>query len=105
MDEQYTRGVAEFIADVKFEDIPQDVVETMKLLVLDTIGAGLLGAGMPWSIRMRKTAQEMEGQGDASVWGTRLRFSAPTAALVNGTAVHGFEIDDVGAGGHNGSVK
>ena len=29
---------------------------------------------------------------------------APTAALLNGTAVHGFEIDDVGAGGHNGSV-
>jgi aconitate decarboxylase len=104
MDEQYTRGVAEFIAGVKFDDIPKDVVETIKLLVLDTMGAGLLGAGMPWSIRMRKTAQEMEGQGDASVWGTKLRFSAPTAALVNGTAVHGFEIDDVGAGGHNGSV-
>jgi 2-methylcitrate dehydratase PrpD len=46
----------------------------------------------------------MEAPGDASIWGTRLRFSAPTAALVNGTAVHGFEIDDVGAGGHNGSV-
>ncbi len=24
--------------------------------------------------------------------------------MVNGTAVHGFELDDVGAGGHNGSV-
>jgi len=24
--------------------------------------------------------------------------------MLNGTAVHGFEIDDVGAGGHNGSV-
>jgi len=46
----------------------------------------------------------MEGPGDASIWGTQLCFSAPTAALVNGTAVHGFEIDDVGAGGHNGSV-
>ena len=100
----YTRGLSEFVADLKFEDIPADVVETMKLLVLDTIGAGLLGAGMPWSIRMRQTVQEMEGPGDASIWGTRLAFSAPTAALVNGTAVHGFEIDDVGAGGHNGSV-
>lgn len=104
MDGQYTRGLSEFIANLQFEDIPEDVVETMKLLTLDTIGAGLLGAGMPWSIRMRNTVQSMEASGDASVWGTRQCFSAPTAALVNGTAVHGFEIDDVGAGGHNGSV-
>jgi aconitate decarboxylase len=104
MEGQYTRGLSEFIADLKFEDIPTDLVDWMKLLVLDTIGAGLLGAGMPWSIRMRKTVEEMEAPGDASVWGTQLCYSAPTAALVNGTAVHGFEIDDVGAGGHNGSV-
>jgi aconitate decarboxylase len=101
---EYTRGLSEFIAELKFEDLPTDLVDWMKLLVLDTIGAGLLGAGMPWSIRMRKTVEEMEAPGDASVWGTQLCFGAPTAALVNGTAVHGFEIDDVGAGGHNGSV-
>lgn len=101
---QYTRGLSEFIAGLTFEDIPTDVVDRIKLLVLDTIGVGLLGAGMPWSVRMRKTVQDMEGPGDALVWGTRQSFSPPTAALVNGTAVHGFEIDDVGAGGHNGSV-
>jgi 2-methylcitrate dehydratase PrpD len=100
----YTRGLSEFIAELRFEDIPRDVVERIKLLVLDTIGAGLLGAGMPWSIRMRNTVRDTEGPGDASIWGTRLRFSAATAALLNATAVHGFEIDDVGAGGHNGSV-
>jgi aconitate decarboxylase len=104
MEGTYTRGLSEFVADLKFEDIPRDVVDRMKLLVLDTIGAGLLGAGMPWSVRMRKTVEDMEAPGDGSIWGTRLSFSAPTAALVNGTAVHGFEIDDVGAGGHNGSV-
>jgi aconitate decarboxylase len=104
MEGKYTRGLSEFVADLKFEDIPRDVVDKMKLLVLDTIGAGLLGAGMPWSVRMRKTVQDIEAPGDASIWGTQQRYSAPTAALVNGTAVHGFEIDDVGAGGHNGSV-
>ena len=44
-DAQYTRGLSEFIADLKFDDIPIDVVDWMKLLVLDTIGAGLLGRG------------------------------------------------------------
>jgi hypothetical protein len=49
----YTRDLSGFVAGLAFEDIPGDVVERIKLLVLDTIGAGLLGAGMPWSIRMR----------------------------------------------------
>ncbi len=104
MTNAYTRGLAEYIADSTFEVIPQAVVEHAKLLILDTIGAGLLGAALPWSERLRATMQTTEAPGDASVWGTTLRFSAPTAAMLNGTAVHGFEIDDVGAGGHNGSV-
>ena len=104
MTNTYTRGLAEYIADSTFEVIPQAVVEHAKLLILDTIGAGLLGAALPWSERLRATMQATEAPGDASVWGTTLRFSAPTAAMLNGTAVHGFEIDDVGAGGHNGSV-
>jgi len=104
MTNTYTRGLAEYIASSTFEGLPQTVVEHVKLLVLDTIGAGLLGAALPWSERLRATMQATEAAGPASVWGSRLRFSAPTAAMLNGTAVHGFEIDDVGAGGHNGSV-
>jgi 2-methylcitrate dehydratase PrpD len=104
VDTNFTRGVAEFIAGLKYEDIPAGVVERVKLLVLDAIGVGLLGAGMPWSVRMRQTAREMEAPGDVSVWGTKLRFSTPTAAMCNGVAVHGFEIDDSSAGGHNGST-
>src|SRR5258708_13720476 len=83
----FTRGLSEFVADLKFEDIPRDVVETMKLLVLDMIGAGLLGAGMPWSMRMRETVQEMEGPAAPSTWGPHLPFSAPPAAPGNAPPV------------------
>src|SRR5262249_18381515 len=74
------------------------------LFVLDTIGVGVFGASLPWSERLRATAQAMEAPGRASVWCTPLAFSAPTAAMINGTAVHAFELDDIGPGGHNGSV-
>jgi 2-methylcitrate dehydratase PrpD len=100
----YTAGLAEFIAGLQFEDIPGSVVERVKLLTLDAIGCGLLGAEMPWSERLRATLGEMEAPGDALVWGTDSRFSAPSAAMANGTAVHGFELDDVSHGGHHGSV-
>lgn len=101
---EYTRGLAEYIAGTRYEDLPEDVVEHVKLMVLDAAGAGLLGAGLEWSARMRTSLFEVEGAGDATVWGTDRRLSAPSAAMANATAVHGFEIDDVGGGGHNGSV-
>jgi len=104
MENVYTRSLAEYIAGSTFEAIPAHVVAHIKLLVLDTLGTGLLGAAMPWSERLRATLAASEAPGDAAVWGTPLRFSAPSAAMANATAVHGFELDDVGAGGHNGSV-
>ena len=104
MDNQYTHALAEYIAGSRFEQLPPQIVEHVKLLVLDTLGVGIFGATLPWSERLRATAQSMEAPGRVAVWGTSLRFSAPTAAMINATAVHAFEIDDVGPGGHNGSV-
>jgi len=88
---------------VAFDDIPASVVEHAKLMVLDSVGCGLLGAGLPWSVRLCAALQAVEAPGDASVWGTHVKLSAPSAALANGTAVHGFELDDFGTG-HNGAV-
>ncbi len=100
----YTEGLAAFIAGVRYEDIPPAVLGHAKLMILDSVGCGLLGAGLPWSVRLRAALAGVEAPGDVSVWGTGTKLSAPTAALANGTAVHGFELDDVGVGGHNGSV-
>ena len=104
MEGPYTQAVAEHIAGSKFSDLPSSVVAYVKLLVLDTLGVGIYGTTLPWSERLRATAQAMESPGRVSAWCTPLQFSAPTAAMINATAVHAFELDDVGPGGHNGSV-
>lgn len=104
MEGPYTRALAENISQSAFSKLPASVVEYAKLLVLDTIGVGIYGASLPWSERLRATAQAMEAPGKVSVWCTPLAFSAPTAAMINATAIHAFELDDVGPGGHNGSV-
>jgi 2-methylcitrate dehydratase PrpD len=103
MSHHYTAQLAEFAAGLRIEDIPRPVVERVKLLALDTLGCGLLGATMPWSQRLLDTLGAIEPGGDALVWGTDRKFSAPSAALANGTSVHGFELDDVSHGGHHGS--
>ncbi|HVX28864.1 MAG TPA: MmgE/PrpD family protein, partial [Nitrolancea sp.] len=99
-----TYKVADYLATSRSQQIPADVVDTMKLLALDTIGCGLLGSRMPWTQRLIDTLQATEQPGPAHVWGTDYRFSAKNTAMVNGASIHGFELDDVGAGGHHGSV-
>ena len=104
MSHHHTRGVAEYIASARFDDIPDEIVDHIKLMILDTVGAAVLGAPLPWSEALRRTLVASEAAGGSRVWATDLRFSAPSAAMLNGAAVHAFEIDDIGAGGHNGSV-
>ena len=52
----------------------------------------------------RQYAGRKQAAGTSLVWGTSNRFDPASAAMANGASVHGFELDDVGAGGHYGSV-
>ena len=96
--------LAEYIAGARLSDLSPAIVEHTKSFVLDTLGVAIYGASMPWCERLRATAEAMEAPGRAAVWCASARFSAPMAAMVNATAVHAFELDNIGPGGHSGSV-
>jgi len=90
-----TATLAEFVAGLRFEDIPAPVVEHAKLAVLDTVGCGLFGSQLPWAKILRETIQTHDRGREATVWGTGERVSVLHAPLLNGTFVHGFELDDL----------
>jgi 2-methylcitrate dehydratase PrpD len=95
LQEHATRDLARFGAGLRFEDIPAEAVERIKSSVLDSLGCCLFGATLPWT---RKVAQlaDMEGAKPvASMIGMGRKTSASLAALVNGTAGHAFEMDDI----------
>ena len=106
MNNPYTRGVAEFVAGVRYEAIPYDVQNRLKLLILDALGCALYGAGLPWCQLLRRTLAAVDEGTTCAVWGTDERLSAPHAALANGTQVQSFELDDVHRAGvlHVGAV-
>lgn len=103
-DGTHTRALARYIVDSHDADFPDDLVHWIKLLTLDTIGCGLLATDLPWTVKLRETLCATEAPGPSSLWGTADKLSPALAAMVNGTAVHGFELDDVGVQGHFGSV-
>ena len=97
-DNPYTGGLARFVANLRYEDIPDTVRDRIRLLILDSLGCALYGADLPWTRILQRTLSGLEGGGDKAanvIWGTPLRLSAPHAALINGTQIQGFELDDV----------
>jgi 2-methylcitrate dehydratase PrpD len=102
----HTRRIAEFVAALRYDDIPAEVRTRVKLLILDALGCAIYGAGLPWCRTVQEALAEVDTTRATSVWGTALKLSSPHAALVNGTQVHGFELDDVHRQGvlHVGAV-
>ena len=102
----HTRAIAEFVSALRYEDIPADVIARIKLLMLDSLGCALYGADLEWSRILQRRLGEIDATRTCAVWGTAQKLSAPHAALVNGTQVQGFELDDVHRQGvlHVGAV-
>jgi aconitate decarboxylase len=102
----YTRRLADFAFDLRFGDIPKDVIDHLKLCILDTLGCGIFGSTTQWGMILWDYIHASDKNEESTIWGTPFRSSASNAALVNGTMVHGFELDDLHsmAPSHPGSV-
>ena len=91
----HTRKIAEFVSGLTYEQIPAEVRERIKLLILDSLGCAIYGANLEWCRILRTTLEALDATRTTSVWGTDRKLSSPHAALLNGTQVQGFELDDV----------
>jgi len=91
----HTHAIAEFVSGLTYEKIPEAVRERIKLLMLDSLGCAIYGANLEWCRILRGTLEKLDATRTTSIWGTGMKLSSDHAALVNGTQVQGFELDDV----------
>src|SRR4051794_19354819 len=105
-DNIHTRRIAEFVSGLGYEQIPAEVRERIKLLILDSLGCAIYGANLEWCRILQNTFGDLDATRTTSIWGTDQKLSSTNAALVNGTQVQGFELDDVHRDGvlHCGAV-
>ena len=87
--------LATFAAQLQFDDLSTATAQRAKLCLLDAIGCATFATTLPWSRIVGEYVIAMGGRAEATIWGTSCRVPAPNAALVNGTLVHGFELDDL----------
>jgi hypothetical protein len=94
-DNRYTRQIASFVSGLTYEKVPAEVRQRIKLLILDSIGCGIYGSIKSHSQLAIKGISAVDDSKLCGIWGTSQRVSAPHAALLNGTLVQGFELDDI----------
>lgn len=90
-----TRTLAEHVISTRFQDLPAEAVVQAKRAILDTVGVGLAGSREPAARIVAEIVQELGGRDQATAAGFGFRCSAPDAALINGTAAHALDYDDV----------
>ena len=77
------------------QPLPPHLIERAKHCLLDALGCALFGAGQPWGRIMADEIFAEKCEGPCSVLGFACTAPAAQAALCNGTATHGFELDDL----------
>ena len=93
-------GIAERLAAISYDDLPAEAVRWAKTAILDTVGVTLAGAGEPCAQIVERLLASPGGA--CLIFGTARRSGPLDAALVNGTAAHALDFDDVSnsLGGH-----
>ncbi len=94
LDDDYSLRLCQQLARWRFEDLPADVVHTLKLFLIDTLGV-IGGADNAPGIReLNQRLATWETSGSATGLLRKRRYSPPTAALANGAAAHALDFDD-----------
>jgi 2-methylcitrate dehydratase PrpD len=86
--------LATFAAQATFEQLPAEVLDSVELRVLDTLGICLAATSFELADGVVQLVDCWGGRGEASLVGGGARCPAPNAALVNGTLAHSLDFDD-----------
>ncbi len=96
-----TQVLSEFLASIRYEDLPESVVARTEELFLDWLASALAGKGSrPVRVLEQFAVRMGPAEGPSEILTSRARTSPFFAALVNGGASHVVEQDDL----HNSSV-
>ena len=93
-----TARIAERAVNTRFEDLSPEAITVTKQCLMDFIGVALAGMDEPLARILLEEVEEQGGHPQASMFRTGRKASLSQAALVNGTAGHALDYDDVNSG-------
>src|SRR5215510_6096007 len=90
----YTRRIAEFVSQLKYEHVSAEVRDRLKLLILDSLGCAIYGANLKWRRTIPETLDRVDKPRTTAISAPDRQLSSVHAALANATQVQSSELDD-----------
>jgi len=95
MEKSISRQIAEFAVNLKFEDLPQDVVYEVKRYLYDSVGCAFGGYHTKDVNIIKDIYSEMGGKAEATLIGFGGKIPAVNATLVNSLAIRALDFNDI----------
>lgn len=86
--------LADFCAELRYEEIPSAVRERARHLMLDAAGIALASSTWDFAHKSLTALHGLGGSGVCTVFGLPARLPLRDAVLMNGILVHGLDYDD-----------
>ena len=94
---------SEWVHNLNINDIPQEVVNKLQLVVMDSFGLMVSAKNQQY---IKSLMNALKENGDCTLVGHNKKVNPFNASIINGTAIHGEDFDDTfeGTPVHVGSV-
>lgn len=98
----YTKTLAEYFVNLKYEDIPAEVLERAKLLTLHALGVSIAGFQIKLAADAASIAEQMNGGegGEATIWYNGKKVTPALATFANSVACDLLDWEDCAWTGH-----
>jgi 2-methylcitrate dehydratase PrpD len=94
-----TKKLSSYLADLKFEDFPDDVVHECRRGVLDWLGCAIAGSQHATTDKLASVLASINPEGAATVFGRGIKLGLMEAPIANGQMGHVLDYDDTHMGG------
>ncbi len=95
MEKSISQQIAEFAVNLKYKDLPENVVKRTKKFLYDSIGCAFGGYKTKDVNILRDIYQEMGGKAEATLIGFGDKIPAVNASLVNSLMIRALDFNDI----------
>lgn len=95
MDKSISRQIAEFAVNLKYEDLPIEVINEVKRYLYDSIGCAIGSINTNDVNIIRDIYNEMGGESDATVFAFGDKLPAVNVTLINSLMIRALDFNDI----------
>ena len=93
-DKKIAEKVSEFIVKTKYDDLPRETIEKVKIYIIDFLGCAVAASREPQAQALLEVVKEEGGKPRCTVIAHGFKTSTMNAALLNGSMGHILDFDD-----------